>query len=147
MVHLGHVVLYVRDLQASLTFYQKVVGLEITGKIFGDRAAVLTGGSTHHELLLIEVGDAPGPLQGQRIGLYHIGWCLGDSLDKLRAAKQRAESFGAPIDGMSDHTISFSIYLRDPDENEIELYVDNPAVDWRSTDEWIEQPVKPLSLD
>lgn len=146
MIHLGHVVLYVRNLQASMDFYQQVVGLEVTDKVFNDRAAVLTGGSTHHELLLIEVGNAPGPLQGRRIGLYHIGWCIGDTLDQLQKAKKRAETFGATIDGMSDHTISFSLYLRDPDDNEIELYVDNPAIDWRTSDEWMQQPVKPLDL-
>ena len=146
MVHLGHVVLYVRDLQVSMDFYQQVVGLDVTGKVFDDRAAILTGGSCHHELLLIEVGDAPGPLQGRRIGLYHIGWYLGDSLDDLKSAKKRAETFGCPIDGLSDHTISFSLYTRDPADNEIELYIDNPDIDWRKSDEWMEQPVKPLAL-
>lgn len=146
MVHLGHIVLYVRDLQVSTDFYQQVVGLEVTGKVFNDHATVLTGGTTHHELLLIEVGAAPGPLQGRRLGLYHTGWCVGDSLDHLREAKNRAEAFGCPVDGMSDHTISFSLYVRDPDNNEIELYVDNPDIDWRTSDEWMEQPVKPLNL-
>lgn len=146
MVQLGHIVLYVRELQASIDFYQQVVSLDVTGKVFNDRAAILTGGSTHHELLLIEVGDAPSPPQGRRLGLYHIGWCVGESLDQLREAKKRIEAFGCPIDGMSDHTISFSLYIRDPDNNEIELFVDNPGVDWRSSREWMEQPVKPLNL-
>ena len=54
--------------------YNGAVGLSVSGKIFNDKAALLTGGQTHHELLLIEVGDAEGPLTGKRIGLYHIGW-------------------------------------------------------------------------
>jgi len=146
MVQLGHIVLYVRELQTSTDFYQQVVGLDVAGKLFNDHAAILTGGTTHHELLLIEVGDAPGPPQGRRLGLYHIGWCVGNSLDQLRRVKKRIEAFGCPIDGMSDHTISFSLYVRDPDSNEIELYVDNPDIDWHSSSQWMEQPVKPLTL-
>lgn len=96
MVNLGHVVLYVRDIKASTQFYRQVVGLDVAGEVFNHRAAVLTGGSTHHELLLLEVGNAPGPLQGRRLGLYHIGWRIGESLDDLKIAKQRAENSVAP---------------------------------------------------
>lgn len=146
MVQLGHVVLYVRNLDASVAFYRDIVGLTVEGKIFNNRASILTGGSTHHELLLIEVGDAPGPPGGRRLGLYHVGWSVGDSLDDLRAARDRIEEGGIEIDGMADHTISFSIYIRDPDGNEIELFVDNPEFNWRESDAWMEQPVKPLTF-
>jgi catechol 2,3-dioxygenase len=146
MVQLGHVVLYVRNLDASIGFYRDIVGLAVEGKIFNNRAAVLTGGSTHHELLLIEVGDAPGPAGGRRLGLYHIGWKIGETLDDLRAARDRIDQSGVEVDGLADHTISFSIYIRDPDGNENELFVDNPEFDWRKSDAWMEQPVKPLSL-
>ena len=146
MVQLGHVVLYVRNLESSIGFYRDIVGLSVEGKIFNNRAAILTGGSTHHELLLIEVGDAPGPMEGRRLGLYHIGWKIGDTLDDLRSARDRIAQAGVEMDGMADHTISFSIYIRDPDGNEIELFVDNPEFDWRESDTWMEQPVKPLSL-
>ena len=61
---LGHLVLYVRDLSKMVEFYRDIVGLSVVGTIFEGRAAALTGGRTHHELLLIEVGDAPGPLVG-----------------------------------------------------------------------------------
>lgn len=146
MAQLGHVVLYVRELARSVTFYRDVVGLTVTGQVFNNRAAVLTGGSTHHELLLIEVGDAPAPPAGRRLGLYHIGFKIGENLDALRAALGRVQEHEAPIDGMSDHTVSQSLYVRDPDGNEIELFVDDPSVDWRESDEWMEQPVKPLHL-
>ena len=74
MANLGHVVFYVRDLENSVKFYTEAVGLGLSGTIFNGRAALLSGGSTHHELLLIQVGEADGPLQGKRIGLYHVGW-------------------------------------------------------------------------
>lgn len=146
MSELGHVVLYVRNLSASLDFYRDVVGLNDLGRIFDNRAAMLTGGRTHHELLLIEVGDAPGPLEGHRIGLYHIGWKVGESLADLKAIYDRLNALNYPIGGLSDHTISQSIYLHDPDGNEIELYVDAPDYDWRNDKEWMEVPVKPLKL-
>lgn len=147
MSELGHVVLYVRDLPTSLNFYTQVVGLTLRGRIFGGRAALLSGGRTHHELLLIQVGAAPGPLQGRRIGLYHIGWKVGEDMAALRQAYQRVLDAGAELDGMSDHTVSQSLYLRDPDGNEVELFVDNPNFDWRSDQSWMEAPVKPLDLD
>jgi len=146
MTELGHVVYYVRNLEASLRFYHEAVGLEVSGKIFSGRAALLSGGRTHHELLLIEVGDAPGPLAGKRIGLYHAGWKIGERLDELRQARERILEQGYVIDGQSDHTISQSLYLRDPDGNEVELFVDNPEVDWKNDRSWMEAPVKPLLL-
>ena len=147
MTELGHVVFYVRDLDRAVRFYTEAVGLKLAGLIFNNRAAVLTGGHTHHELLLIQVGAQKGPLTGTRIGLYHVGWKVGEALDELRAVYQRVIAAGYTIDGMSDHTISQSLYLRDPDGNEIELFVDNPAFDWASDKSWMETPVKPLQLD
>ena len=144
MTELGHVVYYVRDLQAALSFYREVVGLTHCGTIFNGRGALLSGGRTHHELLLIEAGEAPGPLTGKRIGLYHVGWKVGETLDDLRAARERVEALGHVIDGQADHTISYSLYLRDPDGNEVELYVDNPDCDCKNDTSWMEAPVKPL---
>ena len=146
MPTLGHVVFYVRNLERSVKFYTGAVGLELSGTLFNGRAALLSGGSTHHELLLIETGDAPGPLQGRRIGLYHTGWKIGDSLDELRALYNRLGRLGYPVEGLSDHTVSQSLYLRDPDGNEVELFVDNPDYDWKSDDGWMNAPVKPLVL-
>lgn len=146
MPELGHIVLYVRNLTQSLDFYRNAVGLSLTGTVFDGRAAVLTGGRSHHELLLIEQGDAPGPLAGRRLGLYHVGWKVGNSLTELRAVKTRLEALDIEIEGLSDHTVSQSIYLSDPDGNEVELFVDNPAVDWRHDASWLEAPVKPLDL-
>lgn len=144
MIELGHVVLYVTNLEKSLHFYHDAIGLEISGKIFNNRAALLSGGRTHHELLLIEVGEAPGPLTGKRIGLYHIGWKIGDSLKQLKKASTHIHALGYLIEGESDHTVSQSLYLRDPDGNEVELYVDNPNLDWKNDTSWMEAPVKPL---
>lgn len=146
MAELGHVVFYVRELERSVRFYTEVVGLSVTGRIFANRAAILTGGRTHHELLLIEVGEADGPMRGKRIGLYHVGWKMGDSLDELTTLYQKLTAMDYPVAGMSDHTVSQSLYLFDPDGNEVELYVDNPAVNWRNDNRWQDAPVLPLEL-
>jgi catechol 2,3-dioxygenase len=146
MAELGHVVFYVNELKKSSAFYRDVVGLNEIGRIFNNRGALFSSGRSHHELLLIEVRDAPGPLSGHRLGLYHVGWKVGDDPDALRAALQRAEEFGCEIDGLSDHTVSQSLYLRDPDGNEVELFVDNPNYDWKQSTDWLEAPVKRLEL-
>ena len=144
--YLGHVVFYVKDLEQSLIFYRDVVGFQEVGRIFGGKAAALSSGRTHHELLLIEVGDIPGPPSGRRRGLYHIGIKVGESLDDLRAAKQDLDRAGITIGGMSDHTVSQSLYLHDPDGNEVELYVDAPEVDWKHDPTLVLAPIKPLTL-
>ena len=145
--YLGHAVFYVRNLERSLQFYRDVVGFTEVGRAFGGAAAALTGGPTHHDLLLIQVGDAPGPPPGRRLGLYHIGIKIGDSLDELRAAKRELEQAGVTIDGMSDHTVSLSLYVHDPDGNEVELYVDTDPAIWKNDPSvMMEAPVKPLRL-
>jgi catechol 2,3-dioxygenase len=144
--YLGHVVFYVKNLEQSLSFYRDLLGFKEIGRVFNGTAAALTSGRTHHELLLIQVGDAPGPPSGRRRGLYHIGIKVGDSLDELRTAKQELERAGIPIDGMSDHTISQSLYLRDPDGNEVELYVDADESVWKNNPAAVLAPIKPLHL-
>lgn len=144
--YLGHVVFYVMNIEASLKFYRDLLGFKEIGKIFNGKASALTSGRTHHELLLIQVGDAPGPPTGTRRGLYHIGIKIGDSLDALRSAKQELDRLGIPITGMSDHTVSQSLYIEDPDGNEVEIYVDADEQIWRKNPEAILAPVKPLVL-
>jgi catechol 2,3-dioxygenase len=144
--YLGHVVFYVKELERSLGFYRDLLGFKEVGRIFNGMAAALTSGRTHHELLLIQVGDAPGPSSGRRRGLYHIGIKVGDSLDELRAVKRELETAGITIDGTSDHTVSQSLYLHDPDGNEVELYVDADESIWKNDPAAVLSPIKALQL-
>ncbi len=144
--YVGHVVFYVKELERSLAFYRDIVGFEEVGKALGGRAVALTSGRTHHEILLIEVGEAPAPPSGMRRGFYHIGIKVGDSLEELRTAKKELEANGVQISGMSDHTVSQSLYLYDPDANEVELYVDDPSVDWKRDPQSVLAPIKPLNM-
>jgi catechol 2,3-dioxygenase len=144
--YLGHVVFYVKDLEQSLAFYRDLLGFQEVGRIFGGAAAALTSGRTHHELLLIQVGEAPSPPSGRRLGLYHIGIKVGDTIQELQAAKAELEQAGVVISGMSDHTVSQSLYLQDPDGNEVELYVDADESIWKNNPAAVLSPIKPLRL-
>jgi catechol 2,3-dioxygenase len=152
---LGHVVLYVRDLERSAAFYRDVLGWrqivpapDASGALpFPAAAFSAPGGRTHHELLLIEVGpDAAAQPTGRHVGLYHFGLKIGDSDDELRAAYTQLREAGVHIVGASDHTVTHSLYIEDPDGNEIELYVDVPGIDWVNDPSLIAAQVKPLRL-
>ncbi|MEY2453203.1 MAG: catechol 2,3-dioxygenase [Acidimicrobiaceae bacterium] len=146
---LGHLVLYVRDLDRSRRFYRDVLGWH---EVAGDTplqfpAAAFSSGRTHHELLLIEVGpDAAPQASGRHVGLYHFGLKVGETDDELRDAVRQLEQAGVPIVGTSDHTVTHSVYITDPDGNEIELYIDVQPETWRDDPAAVFAPIKPLRL-
>ncbi len=150
---LGHLVLYVRDLEVSAHFYRDVLGwrpiLDGTtgGAPFPAVAFNAPGGRTHHELLLIEVGPGAQALpQGRRVGMYHFGLRIGDHDDQLREALSELRANDVTIVGATDHGMTHSLYIQDPDGNEIELYVDVPGVDWEDPVLWAEPVLRPLRL-
>jgi catechol-2,3-dioxygenase len=104
-------------------------------------------GRTHHELLLIEVGPEAEPVPaGRRLGMYHFGLKIGESDDELRAALGELEAAGVRVVGTSDHGVTHSAYIVDPDGNEIELYIDVQPERWRDDPAAIVAPIKPLVL-
>jgi catechol 2,3-dioxygenase len=147
---LGHLVLYVHDVRRSAAFYREVLGWrQILPEPGVDpvTVAAFSSGRTHHELLLIEVGaDAEEIPRGRRVGMYHFGLNVGETDDDLRAMVGTLEKAGATIVGASDHTVTHSLYIEDPDGNEIELYVDVPGVDWKSDPSLVAAPIRPLRL-
>ena len=146
---LGHIVLYVRDIARSVEFYGGVLGWRRLPLPDGPPVAAFSSGRTHHELLLIEVGPDAAPIPpGRRVGMYHFGVKVGDSDEVLRETvrRMRAHPDLVRIVGASDHGVTHSLYVNDPDGNEVELYVDVPGVDWRTDPSLFAQPTRPLSL-
>jgi catechol 2,3-dioxygenase len=148
---LGHLVLYVRNLERSARFYRDVLGwkqiLPGEGQPLSFPVAAFSSGRTHHELLLIEVGeDAQAQPQGRHVGLYHFGLKVGDTDDELREARARLQEADVTVVGATDHTVTHSLYILDPDGNEIELYIDVAGVDWKNEPALIGAPNRALRL-
>jgi catechol-2,3-dioxygenase len=141
---LGHVVLYVSDLKTSADFYKETLGFH---EIHRERGvAAFSSGRTHHELLLIEVGGEPVRENYPTPGLYHIGFKIGDSPEDAKAVYRELVEKGVTIVGTGDHGATHSIYILDPDGNELELYAD-VSDEWKTNPKAVLTPVKPLDLD
>ena len=126
-VRIGHVHLKVADLERSLAFYRDLLGFEVTQRM-GSSAAFLSAGGYHHHIGLNTWESAGGsaPLPGST-GLYHVAILYPNRLELARAFKTLLHA-KTEFEGASDHGVSEALYLRDPDGNGIELYVDrDPA--------------------
>lgn len=145
-VDIGHVHLKVADLEHSLAFWHGVLGFDIQQRM-GNSAAFISAGDYHHHLGLNtwESGGGSPPGRGTT-GLYHVAIrypdraSLGDALRRLVKA-------GIPLDGASDHGVSEALYLRDPDNNGVELYRDRPKEEWpRNPDGTLAMTLHPLDV-
>ena len=126
---IGHVHLKVADLDRALGFYQDVLGFELMQR-YGDQAAFISAGGYHHHIGLNtwhSKGGSPPP-EGTT-GLYHTA-ILYPTRAALADALHRVLSAGIALDGAADHGVSEALYLRDPDENGVELYRDRPEAEW-----------------
>ena len=143
---LGHIVLYVRDLARSRHFYRDVLGWNEVAEL-GGMGAMFSSGRTHHELLLLEVGPNATPIPpGRRVGMYHFGLKIGTTDDELRDAIKALQENNVPLLGTADHNVTHSLYIADPDGNEIELYIDVQPERWRDDPMAVAAPVKPLRI-
>ena len=126
VTELGHVSLFVRDLEVSTRFYRDVLGLRETGRGKGGRIVFLSAGAHHHNVSLeLARVDAPFPPAGAP-GLYHVAFCVGVTREALRAARAEAEGAGlAPFGETDGATPCFCV--KDPDGHTVELYAALPA--------------------
>jgi len=126
VTELGHVSLFVRDLEVSTRFYRDVLGLRETGRGKGGRIVFLSAGAHHHDVSLeLARVDAPFPPAGAP-GLYHVAFCVGGTREALRAARAEAERAGlAPFGETDGATPCFCV--KDPDGHAVELYAALPA--------------------
>jgi catechol 2,3-dioxygenase len=131
---IGHVHLKVADIERALAFYCGVLGFELMQR-YGKQAAFVSAGGYHHHIGLntweSKGGHPPGP---GTTGLYHLA-ILYPTRAALADALRRLVKAGIELDGASDHGVSEALYLRDPDGNGVELYVDRPREQWPLTPE------------
>ncbi|WP_373652674.1 MULTISPECIES: VOC family protein [unclassified Schlesneria] len=136
---IGHVHLKVADLERSIRFYHGVLGFEVTQR-YGTQAAFLSAGGYHHHIGLNTWESLAGPTPPPgTTGLYHVA-ILYPTRRSLADALQRLRRAGIALNGASDHGVSQALYLRDPDENGIELYWDRPQ------DQWPRNPIGELAM-
>jgi len=126
---IGHVHLKVSDLERAVKFYTEVMGFDLIQR-YGNSAAFVSAGGYHHHIGLNtwESRNGKPPPHGTT-GLYHVAILYPNRTELARAFK-RLLDHEWPIDGASDHGVSEAIYLRDPDNNGIEIYCDRPRDEW-----------------
>ena len=132
-VRIGHVHLKVADLDRALAFYCGVLGFELTQRV-GPQAAFISAGGYHHHIGLNtwESRGGPPPPAGST-GLYHLAILYPTRPELPADALRRLIEAKIPLDGASDHGVSEALYLRDPDDNGVELYWDRPKEAWPRT--------------
>jgi catechol 2,3-dioxygenase len=146
-VRIGHVHLKVADLNRALGFYRDVLGFEVTQR-YGDGAVFLAAGGYHHHIGLNTWESAGGePPPRGATGLYHVA-ILYPTRVELADALRRVLAAGIRLDGAADHGVSEALYLRDPDNNGVELYWDRPKDKWpRDAAGGLAMTTHPLDLD
>jgi catechol 2,3-dioxygenase len=129
---IGHVHLKVADLDRALGFYCGVLGFELMQRYASEAAFVSAGGYHHHIGLNTWQSRGGSPPPPGSTGLFHLA-IVYPSRPALADALRRLMAAGIPLDGASDHGVSEALYLRDPDENGVELYRDRPEAEWPRT--------------
>jgi catechol 2,3-dioxygenase len=146
-VRIGHVHLKVAEIERSLAFYCGVLGFELTQR-YGSQAAFVSAGDYHHHIGLNtweSFGGSPPP--PNCTGLFHLA-ILYPTRATLASALRRLLAAKIMLDGASDHGVSEALYLRDPDENGVELYSDRPRESWpRGSTGELAMFTRPLDLD
>ena len=121
----------VRDVDASVRFYQDTLGFRVVAGFPGAAFLQASGSSNDHDLGLFGIGEeAPPPGNGDRVGLYHLAWEVA-ALTDLAECREELGRIGA-LTGESDHGNSLSIYATDPDGNEFEVFWMVPRDEWET---------------
>ena len=126
VTELGHVSLFVSDLERSVGFYRDLLGLRETGRAKEGRIVFLSAGAHHHDVSLELARVDAQPLPAGAPGLYHVAFCVGGTREDLQAARREAEQAGLqPFGETGGATPCFCV--KDPDGHTVELYVALPA--------------------
>jgi catechol 2,3-dioxygenase len=141
---LGHVVLRVTDRERAKAFYGGLLGLPVCAHLDQDdmKMAFFSLGN-HHDFAVMEVSGEGSSRSESAVGLHHVAFNIGTTMDELREAKAKLDAAGIKTTPI-DHEVTKSLYLQDPDGNGVELYVDSSDV-WRRNPQRVAQ-IKPLEL-
>ena len=126
---IGHAHLKVSDLTRALQFYCGVLGFSLVAR-YRDTAAFIAAGGYHHHIGLntwMSEGAAAPP--ARHTGLHHLAIRYPTRAD-LATAVRRVLAAGVVLQGASDHGVSVSVYLADPDGTGLELTWDRPGAEW-----------------
>jgi len=146
---LAHVFLKIADVDRSLAFYRDTLGLPVTQitRLNGRRVAFFKIGPNHHDFAIMEF---PGILRDDvtHVGVLHIAFNIGeqDNLDALRDAKARVEAAGYKVLRATQHVVTLSLYVEDPDGITVELFVDRDPAGYRNVPEYLGGSASPLAL-
>ena len=143
----GHIHLTVSDLDRSLTFYRDLLGFEVSAR-YGESAVFLSAGGYHHHIgLNTWSGKNATPAPLGHTGMYHVAFLYPSRKELARILKHIIDS-GYSIEGVADHGVSEAIYLRDPDNNGVEIYADRPKHTWKvSNDGMVEMVTESLDIE
>jgi len=136
---LGHVVLRVTDCARAEAFYNGVLGLPVCARLDqGGMKMTFFSLGNHHDFAVMQVSGEGSTTAPSAVGLHHVAFKVGDSLDELREAKVKLEAAGLKLNPV-DHEVTKSLYFEDPDGNGVEVYVD-------ASDAWRREPQRVAQL-
>ena len=141
----GHIVLSVKDFDASLKFYNGVLGMEVVAVRPERRQAFLSFGTQHHDIALF---GAPEEANRGKVGMHHMAMQIEGGVGELNELCRLIIDRGGEIDHLSDHAITKSAYFQDPDGNMLEVYCDTMSA--QEGMEYLQGShggAKPLSLE
>lgn len=139
---LGHVVLKMRDLEKAKAFYRDILGLKITEER-ADFGVFFRFTDYHHDIAVFKVDEDASPPEHNQVGLSHLA-LVADSLETVKAMYRRLKEHNVPIVRTVDHGVTKSVYFRDPEGNELEIYCDVPEKPWQDVDTMIK--AEPIDL-
>ncbi|HEY6750685.1 MAG TPA: VOC family protein [Rubrobacteraceae bacterium] len=144
---IGHVHLKVADIERALGFYRDLLGFEVT-QWYGEDAVFLSAGGYHHHIgLNTWAGRGVPPAPQRAAGLFHLAILYPERRELAKALRGLIDA-EYPLDGASDHGVSEALYLRDPDDNGVELYCDRPREEWpHDRDGGLAMVTRPLDLE
>lgn len=139
----GHVVLKVRDLEVAKEFYTGALGMQIASE--SDRAIFFRFGTYHHDLAVFKVTEEADPPKEDQVGLLHVA-LVADSLDTIKRLNRDLRARGVNVRGALDHGFTKSLYITDPEGNQIEIYAEAPDFDYINNNDYINN-LSPLDLE